>query len=50
MKFLKSINVKGSIVECGVFKGNSLNRLLLFRDMLIGSPTKKVFGFDVFGN
>lgn len=47
--FKKSLNVKGSIIECGVFRGNSLNRLLLFRDMLIGLPTKKVFGFDVFG-
>lgn len=47
--FKKSINVKGSIIECGVFKGNSLNRLLLFRDVLLGASFKKVFGFDVFG-
>ena len=47
--FKKTLNVKGSIIECGVFKGNSFNRLLLFRDLLKDSHTKKVFGFDVFG-
>ena len=47
--FKKTLKVKGSIIECGVFKGNSLNRLLLFRDLLIGSTKKDVFGFDVFG-
>ena len=47
--FKKTLNVKGSIIECGVFKGNSFNRLLLFRDLLKDSPAKKVFGFDVFG-
>ena len=44
--FKKSINVKGSIIECGVFKGNSLTRFTIFRDLLIGSK-KKVYGFDV---
>ena len=47
--FRKSTNVQGEIVECGVFKGNSLNRFLLFRDLLFNSSKKKVFGFDVFG-
>ena len=43
------MNVKGSIIECGVFKGNSLNRFIIFRDLLLGSLKKKVYGFDVFG-
>ena len=47
--FKKTVNVKGSIIECGVFKGNSLNRFILFRDLLLGSLKKKVYGFDVFG-
>lgn len=47
--FKKTVNVKGSIIECGVFKGNSLNRFIIFRDLLLGSLKKKVYGFDVFG-
>ena len=39
--FKKSIAVKGAIVECGVFKGASLVRLLTYRDLL-GKPQKKI--------
>ena len=39
--FKKTVNVKGSIIECGVFKGNSLNRFIIFRDLLLGSLKKK---------
>tara|TARA_B100001121_G_scaffold298162_1_gene305401 strand:+ start:85 stop:738 length:654 start_codon:yes stop_codon:yes gene_type:complete len=46
--FKKTLTVPGSIVECGVFKGNSLLRFIIFRDILLNSK-KKVFGFDVFG-
>lgn len=46
--FKKTMNIQGSIVECGVFKGNSLIRFMSFRDMLFMSK-KKVIGFDVFG-
>ena len=46
--FKKTIKIPGDIVECGVFKGNSLTRFTIFRDLLIGSK-KKVYGFDVFG-
>lgn len=44
-----SQNVPGSIVECGVFKGASLTRFFMFRE-LFGNPfSKKIIGFDVFG-
>jgi hypothetical protein len=46
--FKKTANISGSIVECGVFKGNSLIRFITFRDMLSNNK-KKVVGFDVFG-
>lgn len=42
-------NLPGAIVECGVFKGTSLARFAMFRE-LIGNPfSKKVIGFDIFG-
>ena len=47
--FKKSSNVQGSIVECGVFKGASLIRILTYRDLFKNSRNKKVIGFDPFG-
>lgn len=39
----------GAIVECGVFKGISLLRFAMFRN-LFGNPfSKKIVGFDTFG-
>ncbi len=46
--FKKTIKVPGSIVECGVFKGTSLIRLLTYRDLL-QQKSKKIYGFDSFG-
>lgn len=42
-------NVPGSIIECGVFKGTSLLRFAMFRELLSNSWSKKVVGFDTFG-
>jgi hypothetical protein len=39
----------GDIVECGVFKGISLIRLITFRELFKNSSSKKVIGFDTFG-
>ena len=47
--FKKTVTLRGDIVECGVFKGSSLIRLLTFRDLLIKKIKKKVLGFDSFG-
>ena len=46
--FKKTLNIPGSIVECGVFKGVSLIRFLNFRDLL-KKNSKKIYGFDIFG-
>lgn len=47
--FKKTVNLRGDIIECGVFKGSSLIRLLTFRDLLTKNNKKKVLGFDSFG-
>ena len=47
----KSANkVSGEIVECGVFKGTSLARFALFRDLLGSKNTSKIIAFDVFSD
>ena len=47
--FKKTLKIPGSIVECGIFKGNSLIRFLIFRDLIMKSSKKNIYGFDVFG-
>lgn len=39
----------GAIVECGVFKGSSLCRFAMFRDLFGSRAAKKIIAFDVFG-
>jgi len=46
--FLKTQKIKGDIVECGVFKGTSLIRFGVFRD-IFKNKSKKIIGFDTFG-
>lgn len=45
--FKMAIDIQGEIVECGVFKGCSLIRFAMLRDIF--NISKKVIGFDVFG-
>lgn len=47
--FKMTMDVPGAIVECGVFKGASLARFAMFRDLLMNSHAKKIIGFDAFG-
>ena len=47
--FRRVSNLRGGIVECGVFKGNSLMRWIKFRDLLENSFSRKIFAFDTFG-
>ena len=47
--YKKILNVKGDIIECGVFKGASLIRFLTFRDLIERQNKRKVIGFDAFG-
>lgn len=47
--FKKIEGLPGEIVEVGVFKSNSLVRWCTFRDCRGSSSSRKVVGFDVFG-
>ena len=48
--YKKIKNLKGAIVECGVFKGTSFSRFAMLRE-LIGKPRKnKLIAFDVFSD
>jgi len=47
--YKKIISIPGDVVECGVFKGNSLTRFLTFREILENNNSRKIYGFDVFG-
>ncbi len=47
--FKISTTLPGAIVECGVFKGNSLSRFAIFRELLNNKFSKKIIGFDTFG-
>jgi hypothetical protein len=47
--FRRSSGLPGEIVECGVFKGASLYRWIKFRGLLENQGSRKIIGFDVFG-
>ncbi len=47
--FNKVIDIGGEIVECGVFKGASLARFAMFREIFTNPFSKKIIAFDVFG-
>ncbi len=47
--FRETSGLRGEIIECGVFKGASLSRLIKFRSLLENSSSRKIIGFDVFG-
>jgi hypothetical protein len=50
LEFYKRITgLPGEIVECGVFKGNSLSRLIKFRSLFENCFSRRVIAFDVFG-
>lgn len=46
--FRKSIGLPGEIIECGVFKGVSLSRLIKFRALFENSFSRKIIAFDTF--
>jgi len=43
-------DVPGDIIECGVFKGESITRLAHFRNLLGSNDSSKIIGFDNFNN
>lgn len=48
--FKRTSNIRGEIVEFGIFKGNSFFRWIKFRDLLEQTSSRKIIGFDVFGD
>jgi hypothetical protein len=48
--YQKIKNLPGEIIELGVFKGASLIRFASFRDSLETTCSRKIIGFDAFGN
>ena len=47
--FQKSKNVPGDIFEFGVHKTNSLRRFCIYRNLVGSELSKKIIGFDFFG-
>lgn len=47
--FKLSLNVSGDIAECGVFKGASLSRFAMMRELFPSSTMKSIYAFDTFG-
>lgn len=43
-------NLKGSIIECGVFKGTSLSRFAMMRELFSNPKKNKLIAFDVFSD
>lgn len=48
--YKKIIDLPGHIVECGVFKGNSFFRFGHFRNIYETQASRKIIGFDMFGD
>jgi hypothetical protein len=47
--YKRTVDLPGHVVELGVFKGASLVRFATFRDLLESPFSRKIIGFDVFG-
>lgn len=43
-------DLPGHVVECGVFKGASFIRFATFRELLESPDSRKIIGFDIFGD
>lgn len=48
--FKRTSHIRGEILEFGIFKGNSFFRWIKFRDLLEQTSSRKIIGFDVFGD
>ena len=46
--YKKVIELPGDIVECGIFKGASFMRFMMFMKLLETNNSRKIIGFDVF--
>jgi hypothetical protein len=47
--YKRAMEIPGSIVECGIFKGPSFARFAMFRNLLESGDSRDMIGFDVFG-
>lgn len=47
--YKKIINIPGDVIELGVFKGGSLIQFCTFRELLENEKSRKIVGFDIFG-
>ncbi|MCI9362615.1 MAG: dTDP-6-deoxy-L-hexose 3-O-methyltransferase [Hungatella sp.] len=47
--YKKILNLPGDIIELGVFKGGSLIQFSTFRELLENERSRKIVGFDIFG-
>lgn len=47
--YKKIIELPGDVIELGVFKGNSLLQFCSFRELLENEKSRKIVGFDMFG-
>jgi len=47
--FRRTSGLAGDIVECGVFKGASFSRFIKFRGLFENPLSRKMIGFDTFG-
>lgn len=47
--YKKIIDIPGSVIECGVFRGGTLIQFASFRELLETENSRKIIGFDVFG-
>ena len=47
--YKKIIDLPGDVIELGVFKGGSIVQFATFRELLENEKSRKIIGFDVFG-
>lgn len=47
--YKKIIDLPGDVIELGVFKGGSIIQFATFRELLENERSRKIVGFDVFG-
>lgn len=47
--YKKILELPGDVLELGVFKGGSLIQFATFRELLENEKSRKIIGFDVFG-
>lgn len=47
--YKRIINLPGDVIELGVFKGGALIQFATYRELLENEKSRKIIGFDVFG-